>query len=51
MPAGIRPQNLNDVFQAAAQQTRQKLPELTHNQQVRSISSLWVCRLTYLTLV
>ncbi|KAG7347794.1 hypothetical protein IV203_016499 [Nitzschia inconspicua] len=33
MPA-IRPQTLNDVFQQAANQARQKLPELTHNQQV-----------------
>ena len=34
MPPGIRPQNLNDVFQAAAKQARQKLPELSHNQKV-----------------
>ena len=32
----IRPQNLNDVFQAAANQAKQKLPELTHNQKVRT---------------
>lgn len=31
----IRPQNLNDVFLAAANQAKQKLPELTHNQKVR----------------
>lgn len=31
----IRPQNLNDIFQAAANQARQKLPELSHNQKVR----------------
>lgn len=34
MPPGLRPQNLNDIFQAAATQTRQKLPELTSNQKV-----------------
>lgn len=34
MPPGLRPQNLNDIFQAAAAQTRQKLPELTSNQKV-----------------
>jgi hypothetical protein len=33
MPA-IRPQTLNDVFQQAANQARQKLPELSHNHQV-----------------
>lgn len=32
----VRPQVLNDVFQAAADQARQKLPELTHNQKVRT---------------
>jgi hypothetical protein len=32
----IRPKVLNDVFQAAADQARQKLPTLTHNQQVRN---------------
>ena len=32
----IRPQNLNDIFQAAANQAKQKLPELTHNQKVRA---------------
>ena len=30
----IRPQVLNDAFQAAADQARQKLPKLTHNQEV-----------------
>ena len=30
----VRPQVLNDVFQQAADQARQKLPNLTHNQQV-----------------
>jgi hypothetical protein len=35
MPAGIRPQNLNDIFLEAAKQARQKLPELSHNQKVR----------------
>mmetsp|Transcript_2056 Transcript_2056/g.4661 ORF Transcript_2056/g.4661 Transcript_2056/m.4661 type:complete len:83 (+) Transcript_2056:67-315(+) len=29
-----RPQVLNDVFQQAADQARQKLPQLTQNQQV-----------------
>jgi hypothetical protein len=33
----IRPQVLNDVFQQAADQARQKLPNLTQNQQVRSL--------------
>lgn len=33
MPA-VRPQTLNNVFQQAADQARQKLPELTHNQKV-----------------
>jgi NADH dehydrogenase (ubiquinone) 1 beta subcomplex subunit 9 len=32
----IRPQNMNDIFQAAANQARQKLPELSHNQKVRA---------------
>jgi hypothetical protein len=31
----VRPQNLNDVFLAAATQTRQKPRDLTHNQKVR----------------
>jgi hypothetical protein len=31
----VRPQVLNDVFQQAADQARQKLPNLTQNQQVR----------------
>jgi malonyl CoA-acyl carrier protein transacylase len=35
MPPGIRPQNLNDAFLAAARQARQKLPELSHNHKVR----------------
>jgi hypothetical protein len=35
MVPGIRPQNLNDIFQAAAKQARQRLPDLTHNQKVR----------------
>jgi hypothetical protein len=30
----IRPQTLNDVFLEAANQARQKVPELSHNQQV-----------------
>lgn len=30
-----RPKVLNDVFQQAADQARQKLPQLTQNQQVR----------------
>jgi hypothetical protein len=33
---GIRPQNLNDVFQVAASQFRQKLPELSHSRKVRA---------------
>lgn len=37
-----RPQVLNDVFQQAAQQARQKLPNLTHNQQVRKRVFLFV---------
>ncbi len=40
MPPGLRPQNLNDIFQAAAAQTRQKLPELTSNQKVGRLSTL-----------
>jgi hypothetical protein len=36
MVPGIRPQNLNDTFLAAARQARQKLPELAHNQKVRA---------------
>jgi hypothetical protein len=35
MPPGFRPQNLNDVFLAAANQTKQKPIKLTHNQEVR----------------
>lgn len=35
MPPGFRPQNLNDVFLAAANQARQKPEQLTHNQKVR----------------
>jgi hypothetical protein len=38
MPPGVRPQVLNSAFQEAANQARQKLPELTSNQKVRSIS-------------
>jgi hypothetical protein len=38
MPPGVRPQVLNNAFQEAANQARQKLPELTSNQKVRSIS-------------
>jgi hypothetical protein len=34
MPPGFRPQNLNDVFQAAANQVRQKPEQLSHNQMV-----------------
>lgn len=30
----VRPQVLNDVFQQAADQARQRMPDLTHNQQV-----------------
>jgi hypothetical protein len=30
----VRPQVLNDIFQQAADKARQKLPDLTHNQQV-----------------
>jgi hypothetical protein len=30
----IRPQNLNDVFYAAARQAQQRPPELPHNQKV-----------------
>jgi hypothetical protein len=30
----IRPQTLNNVFQQAANQARQKSPELSHNQKV-----------------
>ena len=41
----IRPQNMNDIFQAAAIQAKQKLPELTHNQKVGSaflhLNPLW----------
>ena len=33
----IRPQNLNDVFQAVATQARQNSPLLTHNQQVGAV--------------
>jgi len=33
----VRPQNLNDVFQAAAKMARQKQPELTHNQKVNAL--------------
>jgi hypothetical protein len=44
MPPGLRPQNLNDIFQAAAAQTRQKLPELTSNQKVGSFRTL--CSIT-----
>jgi hypothetical protein len=36
MPPIIRPQVLNNVFQQAANQAKAKLPELTHNQQVRN---------------
>jgi hypothetical protein len=32
----VRPQVLNDAFQAAADQARQKLPKLTQNQEVGS---------------
>jgi hypothetical protein len=34
MVPGIRPQNLNDIFQAAAKQARQRRPDLSHNQKV-----------------
>ena len=34
MPPGVRPQVLNDAFQAAANEARQKLPNLTANQEV-----------------
>jgi hypothetical protein len=35
MPPGfVRPQNLNDAFLAAANQTRQKPEQLAHNQKV-----------------
>jgi hypothetical protein len=37
MPPGFRPQNLNDVFFAAAAQARQKPEQLTHNQKVRHV--------------
>jgi hypothetical protein len=37
MVPGIRPQNLNDTFLAAARQARQKLPELAHNQKVSTV--------------
>lgn len=30
----VRPQVLNDVFQQAADQARQKLPAMSHNRQV-----------------
>jgi hypothetical protein len=30
----VRPQNLNDVFYAASQQAKQKLPELSHGRKV-----------------
>lgn len=36
MPPRFQPQNLNDIFQAAADQTKQKLPQLSHSQQVCS---------------
>lgn len=34
MPPRVRPQVLNDAFQSAANEARQKLPELTSNQKV-----------------
>ena len=42
MPPGVRPQVLNNAFQEAANQARQKLPELTSNQKVRSASFNWL---------
>jgi hypothetical protein len=45
MPPGFRPQNLNDVFFAAANQVRQKPEQLTHNQKVcPDFMTIYNCR-------